>query len=109
MPHISPERAKAYHLKYYKQNRERCIARVKECRDRVRTLIRERYGSECLQCGYSTDTRALHIDHVVGGGEQERRVINGYPFWLKVSEAVTTGLYQVLCANCNAIKKQEAV
>lgn len=55
-----------------------------------------------------TDMRALTIDHVNGGGRRHMRSIGnlgGAPFysWLK-QQRFPSG-YQVLCANCQFIKK----
>jgi hypothetical protein len=69
-----------------------------------RKLSLELLGGKCVKCGFS-DTRALQIDHVNGGGTKERvkdsriaekNVING-----------NTTDYQLLCANCNWIKRFE--
>ena len=60
----------------------------------------------CVKCGYS-DIRALSIDHINGGGNQERKsekskniyrfvVLNNYPAG-----------YQTLCMNCQFVKKKE--
>ena len=70
-----------------------------------RTRLIQMYGGCCVHCGFS-DIRALHIDHVNGGGTKERRAfsdLRAYYDHLLTSEEV--GKYQVLCANCNAIKR----
>ena len=61
---------------------------------------------KCVRCGFS-DVRALVIDHVNGGGRQEREVtFKGamYKYYKHVQENIATGKYQLLCANCNTIK-----
>jgi hypothetical protein len=67
--------------------------------------IHEKYGSRCNVCGYDADERALHIDHVHGGGGADRRG-GGLSYYLRVLKD-TTGKYQLLCANCNEIKTHE--
>ncbi len=64
-------------------------------------------GGKCVKCGFS-DVRALQIDHINGGGSKERKVLkmNEGLFYKKVREDAT-GKYQLLCANCNWIKKHE--
>ncbi len=52
------------------------------------------------------DPRALHIDHVKGGGCQERKLLGSWQFY-KTVLADKTGKYQLLCANHNMIKKAE--
>ena len=67
---------------------------------RIRVLMR--YGGECCKCG-NKDPRVLQIDHVNGGGNAEGRR-KGVGFMNRVLRD-TTGKYQLLCANCNWIKK----
>lgn len=66
-------------------------------------------GSEpvCKECGFS-DIRALSIDHILGGGAQHRLKVGvktGTHFyhWLK-KQGYPEG-YQVLCMNCQFIKR----
>jgi hypothetical protein len=74
---------------------------------KIRRQINEKYGMRCAVCGFS-DVRALHIDHVHGGGGKEypngRRGGMSYYYRVLKDEA---GTYQLLCANCNAIKRVE--
>ena len=51
------------------------------------------------------DIRCLQVDHINGGGTQERKRIGNYAIYGKILKD-TTG-YQLLCANCNSIKKHE--
>lgn len=63
-------------------------------------------GGECAHCGI-TDVRVLCIDHIDGGGtEQRRRKGNGQaPFYRRV--AADTSGFQALCWNCNWLKRLE--
>lgn len=66
-------------------------------------------GDVCCQCGFS-DRRALHIDHINGGGGQERKKYqNSINFFNKVLKDIADGKeeYQILCANCNWIKRYD--
>lgn len=76
----------------------------------VRRNIIERLGGKCVKCGFS-DIRALQIDHVRGGGNKEREELGSnramYVKIIKEIEDGVVGNYQVLCANCNWIKKNE--
>jgi hypothetical protein len=76
-------------------------------RRQVRFELLEHLGGKCVHCGFS-DWRALQVDHVNGGGRQEYH--NGYSTnsvkYLKKVVA-SPGAYQLLCANCNWIKKYE--
>ena len=75
----------------------------------VRVAILAFFDSACVRCGFS-DTRALQIDHVQGDGFRERRAAS-IDFYLKVLTSLQHGeqRYQVLCANCNWIKRDEDV
>lgn len=66
-------------------------------------------GNKCVHCGF-TDWRALQIDHVRGGGMAETRKWKGNRSHFKrVIRHVKRGgkRYQLLCANCNWIKRYE--
>jgi hypothetical protein len=67
-------------------------------------------GGKCCKCGFS-DYRALQIDHADGMGFAERkfRQTTGYSYLKKVEKSFKSraGKYQLLCANCNWIKKHE--
>ena len=65
-------------------------------------------GGVCVKCGFD-DTRALQIDHVNGGGGQERRKVSNQKMYTLILEEVKQGSskYQILCANCNWIKRHE--
>jgi hypothetical protein len=85
-----------------------------ESRDRVRRQnlelkveCFEKLGGCCVRCGYDIDQRALQIDHVHGGGTQERRRLKSTAALYRKVLADTEGNYQLLCANCNQIKKHE--
>lgn len=73
----------------------------------VRKRIIELLGGRCVRCGYNADWRAFQIDHVNGGGSQERRIVCSYKKLLEDIQKEGTGKYQLLCANCNQIKRYE--
>ncbi len=64
------------------------------------------FNNECGRC-YFHDPRALQIDHVDSDGANDRKKYNGIPFLNKVIKLLDSGKYQLLCANCNAIKRSE--
>ena len=75
-------------------------ASIKKWRDKVI----EHFGGRCIKCGFM-DKRALQIDHINGGGKSDRDgKITG--FYKKVLKD-KSGKYQLLCANCNLIKRIE--
>jgi len=72
---------------------------------KYRTQALIKLGAKCSSCGYD-DIRALHIDHKNGDGKKERNIRN------TINKNISKGLidigrYQLLCANCNWIKRLE--
>lgn len=65
-------------------------------------------GGKCKRCGF-TDGRALQIDHINGGGYQEIKKNSAKRRYKLVLESVQRkeNKYQLLCANCNWIKRYE--
>lgn len=64
-------------------------------------------GGKCVHCGFA-DPRALQIDHIHGGGRQDiRKNGHGWRFYRRVI-STPDGTYQLLCANCNWIKRTES-
>lgn len=68
----------------------------------LRTAALKLLGNKCQCCGFA-DVRALQIDHVKGGGTKENR--RGWKWLAKVGQHPEQ--YQILCANCNWIKRHE--
>lgn len=83
-------------------------ARDYNARRRKETL--DFFGGKCVRCGFD-DVRALHIDHVNGGGKKER---DGgrhglFDLWkiTRKDPVMARATFQLLCANCNSIKRHE--
>ncbi len=72
---------------------------------RVRQRLLDRYGRACSRCGFD-DERALQLDHINGGGRVEQKAIGVYGIYRRALLA-PDGEYQILCANCNWIKRAE--
>jgi len=81
----------------------------KEYLRKIRKKVIEALGNKCIKCGFS-DYRALQIDHINGGGNKERKEMS---FNQKFHNHVLSSIikdekkYQLLCANCNWIKRVE--
>lgn len=113
------ERAKGYNKKYcetHKEQRRRYQKQyVKEHRGQARQAVFEKLGNKCSNpncavIGGMTDVRALQIDHINGGGTKEIRSFTNSTNYCKfVLKQINTGSkkYQLLCANCNWIKRHE--
>ena len=101
----------AYAKRYWKDRSPAAKARHRErnC-ERMRVLrqdVLERFGTACASCGFD-DQRALQVDHINGGGREERRRFKGTgPYYKYLLNEANFANYQVLCANCNIIKQHE--
>lgn len=72
----------------------------------VRQRVIKAYGGKCVKCGFA-DWRALQLDHINGGGSLEsKKGITGRRRNLDALYNVDKK-YQLLCANCNWIKRYE--
>lgn len=73
---------------------------------RIKNAIFALLGSKCVMCGFS-DRRALQIDHINGGGSKERKIKYGRSAFDYILKEILGGSkkYQILCANCNWIKR----
>lgn len=117
------EEQKAKFKKYYSEHKEKkredYLKHQVERKEKGRTYNRERkleilseYSGNtllCIRCGFN-DIRALSIDHINGKGESHRRSLgitsgNNFYQWLKKNNYPEG--YQVLCMNCQAIKRIE--
>lgn len=70
---------------------------------RIKAVLK--LGGKCTKCEFD-DIRALQIDHINGDGYKERTVRKS------INRNISLGLidlsrYQLLCANCNWIKRLE--
>lgn len=73
-------------------------------RTRLRGEVVQILGGKCSRCPVA-DFRCLQIDHVNGGGTKERQKIGPLAIYRKIIKGATN--YQLLCANCNWIKRYE--
>lgn len=79
---------------------------VKRLRKERRLFALAHFGGKCVKCGFD-DERALQFDHINGGGSghlKKRGMLSSY--YLEAVRA-PAGTYQLLCANCNWIKRTE--
>lgn len=71
---------------------------------RLKDKIFDILGRECKRCRFS-DIRALQIDHIDGGGYAELQQMSVSAYYHNVLK--NSHKYQILCANCNWIKRAE--
>lgn len=101
--------AKRHYLRHRDRLNEVMRVRHRAARLAGRASLLSLMGGKCARCSFD-DERALQVDHVHGGGCREQKEIGTQTrFWKKVTASVRAGLgeYQLLCANCNAIKRRE--
>lgn len=94
---------------YRKRNREKLVKYNRERRWKIKKEIFELLGNCCKRCGFE-DKRALQIDHVHGNGNKEfKKFRNAMTYYFHVLKKIRKGSkdYQLLCANCNWIKRHE--
>lgn len=86
-------------------NKAKLARAVREHVARLRAKVFKKLGNKCVKCGF-TDKRALQIDHIFGGGYKENR---GHSVSTNLKRVLRYGKkrYQILCANCNWIKRHE--
>ena len=72
----------------------------------LRQQILDMLGRKCTRCGFA-DERALQIDHINGGGRKQIRAARSTNQYYKGILSVGGAGYQILCANCNWIKRIE--
>lgn len=71
---------------------------------RLRTRVLKAFGDHCAKCG-NTDARCLQLDHINGGGCKELKRIGSEAIYRKALKEPSN--YQVLCTNCNWLKRYE--
>lgn len=103
-----PEKCLEYHRrgngKYKRQKSE--YAKRKNQEWKIQVLTHYAGGlPKCTRCGFS-DIRALSIDHINGGGNRHRQEIKRTFYHWLIQQNYPLG-YQVLCMNCQFIKRVE--
>ena len=81
-------------------------ARYTERRKNARADVIKKFGGKCVRCGFD-DPRALQLDHVNGGGNRDRRIKEMGTSRRHEDAIANPTKYQLLCANCNWIKRSE--
>lgn len=92
-----------YKKRWYHAHPEQARIAKEKSDTKLRLAVIRALGSECKHCG-NTDIRCLQIDHIDGGGHQERKAIGHRGICRKILKG-NIKKYQLLCANCNWIKK----
>lgn len=107
-----PAKKREWDKNYRIRHHDREVDRVAEWRKKYKMMAFKHYSPElkCNKCGIN-DMRVLSIDHINGDGWKDRqkgsRRGSGWNFcrWL-IKNGYPEG-YQVLCMNCQFIKRHE--
>ena len=91
------------HSKSYSPQRR---TQQREFRRKQRQRILDKLGNQCASCGIS-DFRVLQVDHINGGGRKDIESFSSHNMYIKSILLDQTDKFQLLCANCNWIKKYE--
>lgn len=103
----NPEKRKEVSRKYYIKYRSRELKRSHLNLIKIKTELFDILGHKCMHCGF-TDKRALQFDHINGGGVKEIKKFKSPLTMLRYSRSNPIEAekhLQVLCANCNWIKR----
>lgn len=91
----------------YRLKRHKILAQMRAHTKKMRLLAMDQLGGPfCKSCGFN-DYRALHFDHINGGGTRERRSLGQDQKRIIKRILQASNEFQVLCANCNWIKRHE--
>ena len=86
------------------ENPEKYNLQSRNAKVREKLKLFEMYGHECAMCGFN-DKRALSLDHKLNNGNEERRLLGERGVYRKAKEFVNLDEYQILCMNCQFIKR----
>jgi hypothetical protein len=117
-----PEEMKIINKRWYDKRKKdeefkrKRLERLKEWRRKIRRKVIDGLGGKCIhhmknfgcEC---IDWRCLQIDHIKGNGLKELKIFQNQRanYYKKVLKSIEDNKneYQLLCANCNWIKKFE--
>ncbi len=94
--------------KWKKEHPQRVKELDKKSRDGIRDKVFVMFGGKCVRCGF-TDYRALQLDHIHRAKEKRNGHFRaGQGLYASILRGEQdTSEFQLLCANCNWIKRVE--
>ena len=105
---IDLEKKRLNQIEYRKKNIKKVRKSQRDYKAQRKQEIHSLLGNKCIKCGFE-DSRALQIDHINGGGYTERKQYNKSPskYYKNILNSIINkeNKYQLLCANCNWIKR----
>lgn len=98
---------KAYKAEHAEELRAKSRERERQRRETAKADVFTALGNCCARCGFA-DIRALQIDHVNDDGYKFKiERLDWVKYTRHVMASLDSGRFQLLCANCNWIKKAE--
>lgn len=101
-------RKKLYHQNWRENNRARHNELNTRSEKKIKDAVFALLGNVCVRCGFS-DHRALQVDHIYRAkekhGDHQRAGKSLYAAILRGDKPLSE--FQLLCANCNWIKRHE--
>jgi hypothetical protein len=100
---------------HYQKYRDGYVRRAMEKHNKIKREIFDLLGNKCINPyninhgDFIQDIRCLQIDHVHGGGSKEiKRMKSPFKYYEFILKKIKVGSkdYQLLCANCNQIKRK---
>lgn len=93
--------------KLWSCEKERQSSKAQTWNQKIRQKVLELLGNKCVKCGFS-DYRALQIDHI-NGDSPDDGTVTGSSYYKRVIASIEKEelKYQLLCSNCNWIKRYE--
>ena len=96
--------ARERYLGWTEEEREAHRERNRQSLAKLRSDVLAAYGGACACCGNAYEAH-LTLDHVDGGGRQERLAVgNGQRIYRRLRQKGYPPGFQILCWNCNAAK-----
>ena len=97
----NPERSKAMAKKsYLARDRVKLSKHLHDMKRTLRKELLDMYGHRCACCGESHD-QFLTLDHVNGGGSQQRKTRGAFVVLKEAIDANDPAQFRILCFNCH--------
>ena len=104
-------------LRTPKQKRQAQLDKGRRANRKLKERLCKIYGFKCCskKCRWvnedgskgCSDIRILQLDHKLGGGVKSRKGISSLQYYRRAIEQHDKKKYQMLCPNCNWIKRME--
>lgn len=93
---------------YYYKNQDKFLESARVCNAKLRAEVVAHLGGKCVKCEHA-DPESLHVDHIYGSGNKERRALGTRRLYKKVLSSTPGTEYQLLCAICNWKKRAATI